>query len=71
MANFRMSGGTRWCATLNARRRAAGGAVRARYYDGIGHGTLIAAMAWPRRSLAPLLDEVAGVRNALPGQAAP
>jgi acetyl esterase/lipase len=56
---------------LAARLRAAGAAVRERYYDGVGHVTLIAAMAWPLRFLAPVLDDVAGFLKALPPRTAP
>jgi acetyl esterase/lipase len=56
---------------LAARLRAVGGTVQERYYDGIGHVSLIAAMAWPLRFVAPVLDDVAGFLKALPPQSTP
>jgi acetyl esterase/lipase len=51
---------------LAARLRAAGSTVQERYYDGTGHVTLIAAMAWPLRFLAPVLDDTTAFLKALP-----
>ena len=43
---------------LAAKLRAAGVPVQEQYYDGVGHATLVGAMARPLRSLAPVLDRV-------------
>ena len=42
---------------LAARIRARGGKVEERYYKGVGHVALVAAIAAPLRSLAPVLDD--------------
>lgn len=51
---------------LAGRLRASGAVVQERYYEGAGHVTLIAAMAWPLRLLAPVLDDTVGFLHALP-----
>ncbi len=43
---------------LAAQIREAGGRVEARLYDGLGHVTLIAALAAPLRFVAPVLDDI-------------
>ncbi len=56
-------------ARLGARLRERGVAVRAIVYAGVGHRALIGALAAPLRTLAPVLDDVAGFVNGVPAVA--
>lgn len=51
---------------LAARLRACGGKVEERYYKGVGHVALIAAMAAPLRFLAPVLEDVSAFVRTTP-----
>ena len=44
--------------------RSAGGAVRDRVYDGVGHATLVGAVAGPLRWFAPVLEDIDGFARA-------
>ena len=55
-------------APMAARLTAAGVRVSVHMHDGVGHVTLLGAMAWPLRWLAPVLDEVVAFVESTPAR---
>lgn len=56
---------------LSQKLQALGVPVTVKLYDRVNHVTLVAAMAWPLRWLAPVLDDVAGFVGREPGAVQP